>query len=296
MTALLLMTALALADDPSPPPSVEALFRALTPAIAACQDEALQRGERKDVSINTEIADAGGRMTLLPSTSPSVSVRTLSCADRALASVELPPDAAPIGVSWTLWTGGAPELRFGRPTDAGALGALPKSQIDDEIRSHMNQIRYCYQRELVTDPSLAGLVKMVFVISPDGSVETARPKLSTLPGDALPACLTERMLAFQFPEPKGGGKVIVTYPFIFAPEQDAPLDEELAVAARACVADVQPLRGAHLMVAIHYTRRRPDRAKLLLADEGAPDVSGCLLEAVRSARSKTAWTFHELPP
>ena len=93
---------------------------------------------------------------------------------------------------------------------------LDKSLIDEVIKRHMNQIRYCYQRELNKDPNLSGKVTVFFVIAPDGSVSKARVKSSTLGSDAAEACITKRFHSFQFPEVKGGGIVMVSYPFMFS--------------------------------------------------------------------------------
>jgi outer membrane biosynthesis protein TonB len=101
--------------------------------------------------------------------------------------------------------------------DAIILGALDKSLIDAVIKKHMNQIRYCYQRELPKNPSLAGKVTVKFVIGKTGSVSKASTKTSTLGSKAVEGCINSRFMRFQFPEPKGGGIVIVSYPFIFQP-------------------------------------------------------------------------------
>ncbi len=97
------------------------------------------------------------------------------------------------------------------------LGALDKSLIDAVIKRHMNQIRYCYQRELTKNPSLGGKVVVKFVIAKDGSVSKASIKSSSMGSKAVESCITGRFMRFQFPEPKGGGIVIVSYPFIFSP-------------------------------------------------------------------------------
>jgi hypothetical protein len=99
------------------------------------------------------------------------------------------------------------------------LGALDKSLIDKVIKRNMAQIRYCYQRELNRSPTLSGKIVVKFVISGDGSVSQAKTHSSTMKGgDAVQSCINSRFMRFQFPEPKGGGIVIVKYPFIFAPQ------------------------------------------------------------------------------
>ncbi len=95
------------------------------------------------------------------------------------------------------------------------LGALDKSLIDAVIKRHMNQLRYCYQRELLGDPDLAGKIVVKFVVAKDGTVSSATTKRTTMNNSAVENCINGRFMRFQFPEPKGGGIVIVSYPFVF---------------------------------------------------------------------------------
>ncbi|MBN1335252.1 MAG: AgmX/PglI C-terminal domain-containing protein [Deltaproteobacteria bacterium] len=101
--------------------------------------------------------------------------------------------------------------------EAIVLGALDKSLVDAVVRRHLNQIRYCYQRELTKDPTLAGKIVVKFVIAKDGTVSSASTKSSTMNNSPVEQCINGRFMRFQFPEPKGGGIVIVSYPFIFSP-------------------------------------------------------------------------------
>jgi len=96
------------------------------------------------------------------------------------------------------------------------LGALDKSLIDAVIRKNMNQIRYCYQRELTKNPGLKGKIIVKFTIAADGSVSRASIKTSSMGNAAVEGCITGRFKRFKFPQPKGGGVVIVSYPFIFS--------------------------------------------------------------------------------
>ncbi|MFH1466777.1 MAG: AgmX/PglI C-terminal domain-containing protein [Pseudomonadota bacterium] len=101
--------------------------------------------------------------------------------------------------------------------EAIILGALDKSLVDAVVRRNLNQIRYCYQRELTKNPELSGKVVVKFVIAKDGTVSSASTKSSTLGNPAVEQCINGRFMRFQFPEPKGGGIVIVSYPFMFSP-------------------------------------------------------------------------------
>ncbi len=100
------------------------------------------------------------------------------------------------------------------------LGAIDKALIDAVIRRHLAQIRYCYQRELSKQPDLAGKVVVKFVIDATGAVEKAEIRTSTLDNATVEECLVNRFLRMQFPEPKGGGIVIVSYPFLFKSAAD----------------------------------------------------------------------------
>ncbi|MGC6515612.1 MAG: AgmX/PglI C-terminal domain-containing protein [Myxococcota bacterium] len=100
--------------------------------------------------------------------------------------------------------------------DPIVMGALDKSLIDAVIKRKMAQIRYCYQRELQKDPTLNGKIVIKFTIAKDGTVSKASVKSSTV-GKGVDSCVVSRFYKMQFPEPKGGGIVIVSYPFIFSP-------------------------------------------------------------------------------
>ncbi|MCB9780665.1 MAG: energy transducer TonB [Alphaproteobacteria bacterium] len=111
--------------------------------------------------------------------------------------------------------GDGPDLRAGGPPIT--IGGLDKSLIDAVVKRHMNQFKFCYQRELTKNPSLGGKVAVQFVIAKDGSVSKAKVKSSSLGSQAVESCMTDRFLRLSFPEPAGGGIVIVTYPFMFSP-------------------------------------------------------------------------------
>ena len=95
------------------------------------------------------------------------------------------------------------------------LGALHRGFIDQVIRRHMNQIRYCYQRELQKNPTLAGKVVVGFTIAADGTVSAAEIKATTLGNEAVEQCVIGRFERMEFSEPTGGGIVIVSYPLLF---------------------------------------------------------------------------------
>lgn len=97
------------------------------------------------------------------------------------------------------------------------IGALDASLIDGVIRQNLPRFKYCYQRELTKDPTLGGKVTVKFTIIGDGTVSAAMTKSSSLNSDVVEGCLNKVMFSLGFPEPKGGGLVLVSYPFVFSP-------------------------------------------------------------------------------
>ncbi len=98
------------------------------------------------------------------------------------------------------------------------LGALDKSVIDRVVKQHLAQIRYCYQKELNKDPQLSGKIVIKFQIAADGTVDSAETNSTTMDNTIVEDCICGRFLRFKFPQPEGGGIVIVSYPFVFSPD------------------------------------------------------------------------------
>ncbi len=106
-----------------------------------------------------------------------------------------------------------PQVRAGKPV---TKGKLDKDVIRRVIRRKLPRIRYCYEKALLKQPTLAGTVRATFVISPSGTVTQAEVKGF----DALvDACIATTLRSMQFPKPRGGGSVTVRYPFTFAPSK-----------------------------------------------------------------------------
>jgi len=106
------------------------------------------------------------------------------------------------------------------PLEPVILGALDRNVIDGVIRRHLSSIRYCYQRELRQDPDIRGKLVVKLVIAKDGSVSTAQRKRSSLTSVAVERCVLSRFQRMRFPQPAGGGIVILSYPLAFSPDGD----------------------------------------------------------------------------
>ena len=115
-------------------------------------------------------------------------------------------------------SGGAGALGGGDPVVADPVvrGSLSREVIQRVMRRHSTRMRYCYERELATNPSLAGRVEVRLVIGPTGAVTTATVEGSGMPPPML-SCIETAARSITFPAPDGGGVVAVTYPFVFQP-------------------------------------------------------------------------------
>ena len=116
--------------------------------------------------------------------------------------------------------GKVPDVRIG---SADATGSLDKNIIRRYIRRKLPAIRYCYEKQLLVKPKLAGTVKASFVISEAGNVV-----VSSADGmdDDVSSCIATAIKTMEFPKPKGGGIVKVNYPFTFRPAEGSSAPEE----------------------------------------------------------------------
>jgi len=102
-------------------------------------------------------------------------------------------------------------------SDPIVMGSLDKELIRRVIHANRNQIRYCYESQLTRYPKLSGKVAVKFIITASGTVASSQVAQSTAGNSELETCVAGRVHTWIFPKPKGGGVVIVTYPFIFKP-------------------------------------------------------------------------------
>jgi hypothetical protein len=94
-------------------------------------------------------------------------------------------------------------------------GGLDKEAIARVIRAQLGQIRYCYERQLSANPDLYGKILVKFTIGAAGSVVAQAIGNTSLNNAMVEGCILRRIAGWQFPTPKGGTNVLVTYPFLF---------------------------------------------------------------------------------
>lgn len=121
--------------------------------------------------------------------------------------------------------GGEVPRIIARPVTVGPGGAMSKEVIRRVIRKHEGEVSACYARRMVRQ-SEGGKVKVEFHIDGKGRVTSSSVIDNTLNDGRVEDCLVDAIRTWRFPEPKGGGKVIVKYPFDFSPVTPAQLARE----------------------------------------------------------------------
>ncbi len=101
------------------------------------------------------------------------------------------------------------------PGQANVRGSLDKEIIRRIIRRHINEVKYCYETELVKKPNLSGRVAVQFTIAATGQVIASVLQSSTMGNLRVENCVVQAVRRWEFPKPMGGGIVIVSYPFNF---------------------------------------------------------------------------------
>ena len=100
------------------------------------------------------------------------------------------------------------------PGTAEVRGSLDKEIIRRIIRRHINEVKFCYERELVKTPNLMGRVMVQFTIAGTGGVIASIVQASTVNNPSVEQCIAQAVRRWEFPKPQGGGIVVVTYPFV----------------------------------------------------------------------------------
>ena len=93
-------------------------------------------------------------------------------------------------------------------------GFLSREAIQKVVAANMARIQACYERQLLSNRSLAGKVVFDWIITPTGKVSTARQASSSLGSSSVSSCILREIRTWRFPRPQGGA-VNVRYPFVF---------------------------------------------------------------------------------
>lgn len=91
-------------------------------------------------------------------------------------------------------------------------GSLDKELIRAEVVRHLDEVRACAGGD---GSVVTGRVVVNFIITKSGAVGPSSVKSSTTKAPQVDECVVKTVKTMAFPAPKGGGVVIVNYPFVF---------------------------------------------------------------------------------
>lgn len=100
------------------------------------------------------------------------------------------------------------------PGQAQVRGSLDKEIIRRIIRRHINEVKFCYEKELMKKPDLVGRITVQFTIAGTGAVVASVVQQSSMNNPSVEQCIAGAVKRWEFPKPQGGGIVIVAYPFV----------------------------------------------------------------------------------
>jgi TonB family protein len=103
--------------------------------------------------------------------------------------------------------------------DEGWEGTIDREAVRRVIKSILNQIKSCYERELRVRKGLEGKVVIQFEIMEQGRVRSAKTKNSSMSNATVESCVAARIREARFPEPPSGTIAVVDYPFVFGAQE-----------------------------------------------------------------------------
>jgi outer membrane biosynthesis protein TonB len=108
-------------------------------------------------------------------------------------------------------------IRSGGPEEAVVMGSIDADAVEAALLAHKDEFRLCYEKEINAEhPYLSGRVGTSFTIGSSGRVTEAGIESSTLKNANAERCIVTVIKRIDFPIPRGGGIVQVTYPFKFS--------------------------------------------------------------------------------
>lgn len=102
-----------------------------------------------------------------------------------------------------------------------AKGDLSAAEIQPVVKAHQGEINTCYlallKRNGNKQPVPQGKAMLQFEVAPDGKVASAAVAPGGIDEKVFSECVVERVKAWVFPAPRGGGPVKVNFPVKLLP-------------------------------------------------------------------------------
>jgi hypothetical protein len=100
-----------------------------------------------------------------------------------------------------------------KPRTPVTTGDIDKQLIRRIVRTHINEVRSCYNAGLVSNPNLQGRVEVNFVIMGNGKVSSSVVSANGLGNRSVAQCIAKAVKRWHFPRRGSAGTVTVKYPF-----------------------------------------------------------------------------------
>jgi hypothetical protein len=125
-----------------------------------------------------------------------------------VASITRPSKAAPVAAANAAAGAAAPstaaESRAGRGIKVkGLTGTLNKGDVHQTMEARQQEFDLCIRASRRNVRYVSGAIKFGFRVDSEGRISELRPLSSTIGHRELELCLTEAVLATQFPKPAG---------------------------------------------------------------------------------------------
>ena len=126
-------------------------------------------------------------------------------------------DAHDPGTAWEVepvWHPGitVKKMKVEQVRDVSVLvtGAMPQIVVRRSLRANAPRLRACYSAGLAKNPDLHGTVNARHVISHTGEVTSVTQIGGTMSDAQVSTCVLKVFRGLSYPEPEGGGAVLVT--------------------------------------------------------------------------------------
>lgn len=114
----------------------------------------------------------------------------------------------------SLYNGGTLDDAGGGGLDLSGDGSIPQSLIEKILAKHLDKLRYCYEKALLSDAGIGGNVLLQWTIASSGEARNIRTLRSAISNNQMQGCINREISKIPFPKPSGG-EVIVKFPFNF---------------------------------------------------------------------------------
>lgn len=95
-------------------------------------------------------------------------------------------------------------------------GGMSREAVLQVVNTHLDEIRDCYERELLHSPGLTGKIVLEWLIREDGSVGYVKVGFTNIGRSSdLHLCVQAQVRTWKFPKPTDGHEVVVAFPFLF---------------------------------------------------------------------------------